>query len=521
MANNPQEGGEKTFFNKKKKLKKTLAPMRSLNLVWADYKWPLFFLLSLGLMGLKFPPGYLLVFVILIKTFRLNRYQFVIMLTLLAGGYGFIGTDVTYVKFEDIALLAGVTGLLIFRKPLPVKRVTWMFAAYAMVLFGIMLLSDESLGIQFRIMRPFLMFAYFIIPIMCFSGKEFDSEKFYRALLTFLVIISCMYVVDVFIFGGDVLIPDTYNWGRRSYFWALQINPGSFPRKFPTGLLILFMCLYPLCRLYKLKIWQYAVIILAVIVTKTASFYLALIIVFICLQRTGRMRLMICGASVLLICGLYSIDSEPTLDTEWESTFRVRSAVRQFESMTSIEDEEDLAVIGTGRMGQAIPKIELVYSLDKQWTGLGFLHPDLTTNPRYIVFNPFSKDPDHDYEVASAIEVFPLSTFVRGGYILVIINLAFYLLIYLMIRKWRNSMLYLSTALSCYIFGVGGISSWGDQYSLFMMGLAFAVSWLSERDTYEAAENEKRLTRDSGKSEKFITTESRNDIDDTYSAERT
>lgn len=489
--------------------------MRNLNLDWSDFKWPLLYLLSLGLMGLKFPPGYLLVFVILLKTFRNDRYQFVVMLTILAGNYGFIDKTVTYVKLEDIALVAGVLGLLIFKKPRPIKRIAWLFAGYALVLFGLMMLSDESLGIQFRIMRPFLMFVYFIIPIMCFSGKEFVAEKFYRSLLAFLVIISCMYLVDVFVLGGDVLLPSTFNWGRRSYFWALEINPLSFPRKFPTGLLILFLCLYPLCRLYRLKRWQYAVIVLAVIVTKTASFFIALIIIFVWLQRNNRQRLLICAGAAVMVCGLYAVDSEPNASNEYESTFRVRSTIRQFEAMSSMEDEEDLAALGTGRMGQAIPKIELVYDLDRQWTGLGFLHPDLTTNPRYIVFNPFSKGEETNYEVASSIEIFPLSTFVRAGYIGVIINFAFYLLIYLIIRKWRNSMLYLSTALGCYIFGVGGISSWGDQYSLFIMGLAFAVAWLSERDTYEVSHKD-RHGGHPDKSGKFITTKSGYDIDHSY-----
>ena len=32
-----------------------------LNLTWADYRWPLLFLLSMSMMGLRFPLGYLLV----------------------------------------------------------------------------------------------------------------------------------------------------------------------------------------------------------------------------------------------------------------------------------------------------------------------------------------------------------------------------------------------------------------------------------------------------------------------------
>ena len=84
---------------------------RPLRLAGHEYLWPLFFLLSMSMMGLRFPLGYLLVPIILISTFRRDRYDFLIMLTLFFGGFGLIGEGTMPVKPWDIAFVVSIIGL--------------------------------------------------------------------------------------------------------------------------------------------------------------------------------------------------------------------------------------------------------------------------------------------------------------------------------------------------------------------------------------------------------------------------
>ena len=58
-----------------------------LQLAGAEWRWPLLFMLSLVMIGLHFPLGYLGVLVILINRFRNDKYDFMIMFTLMIGGY--------------------------------------------------------------------------------------------------------------------------------------------------------------------------------------------------------------------------------------------------------------------------------------------------------------------------------------------------------------------------------------------------------------------------------------------------
>lgn len=86
---------------------------------------------------------------------------------------------------------------------------------------------------------------------------------------------------------------------------------------------------------------------------------------------------------------LYCVDSFLPYNGELkQSTLRIKSSIDQFFILENMQDEEDLAELGTGRMAQIIPKMDLLFELNKEWTGFGFLHPEKTTMSKYIIYNP-------------------------------------------------------------------------------------------------------------------------------------
>ena len=133
---------------------------RPLRLAGRDYLWPLIFLLSMSLMGLRFPLGYLLVPIILIKRFREDRYDFLIMLTLFFGGFGLIGEGTLPIKPWDIAFIVSVIGLVIMRKNALMKKTIMLILAYAAALIFIATFSEERMMVQIRTIRGYLFFIY-------------------------------------------------------------------------------------------------------------------------------------------------------------------------------------------------------------------------------------------------------------------------------------------------------------------------------------------------------------------------
>lgn len=465
-----------------------------IDLNWENCRFPLFYMLSLALMGLQFPPGYLLVFALLIHAFRTDRYQFVLMLALFAGGYGFINSDITYIKLEDLVLLGGIISLFLYRIHGKLRVITLFYILYCLIIIGLSLTSEESFIIQFRLMRHFFLFIFFIFPVMCFSGQEFDMDRLFREAIKFAFLLSCLYVIDVMIFNGRILIPNTYFEAPDSRFWRPDIHllSFSFPRKNCAGLVLAVLSIYPLARFYTLKKWQLLTMVLAVFLTKTFLFIGAVFISFAVFQPNRKLciKLLIGLAAVLTI--LYIIDPEKAPGAD-ESPLRIRSSIDQFTALNKMEDEEDLAAFASGRMAQAIPKLQLMYDYGKEWTGIGFIHPTETKLTKYIIDNTLLRDVEKQEEAATAIECFPLNTFLQVGYIGVVVNLLFYLGLYLFIRKWKYSGFYLCTAVCCYLIGLGGVTSWGDRYSLFIMAIALAACWLNYDRTRKKEAESKRI----------------------------
>lgn len=456
---------------------------QALVLKWSDFKWPLLFLLSMSMMGLRFPLGYLLVPVILINRFKKDRYDFLIMLTIFFGGYGLIGEGTLPVKPWDIAFVVSIIGLFVTRKSAIARKAVTALAVYAACLVVLALFSEERMSIQIRTLRNYLFFVYFIVPIMVFAGQKFELKTFFSRLAPYVFIICIFYIIDGLVVNGQIFVPYTFVWGEvehSTFYSPILFGFGTFPRKYPPGLYLFILFAFAMARYYKLSKWQWAVIILALCSCRTFTVISGIFATYIfCMpnvKKIARYAVIACAAFV----ALYFVDSMlPATKDGLESPLRISSSINQFVDLSEVEDEEDLANLGSGRMAQVLPKLELVNELGKQATGLGFLHPQLTTNQKYIIINPLYVDEEKAEEVATGIEIEPVQVYVTIGYIGLIFHSLFFVFTYLFISRLKYSFYYISAVFTAFWFGLGGFANLNGPEGLILCGLAFSIVILS------------------------------------------
>lgn len=436
------------------------------------------------MMGLRFPLGYLLVPAILLNRFKKDRYDFVIMLTIFFGGYGLIGEGTLPVKPWDIAFVVSIIGLFVTRKSAIARKAVTALAVYAACLVVLALFSEERMSIQVRTLRNYLFFVYFIVPIMAFAGQKFELKTFFSRLAPYVLIICAFYIIDGFILNGWILLPNTTIWGSKvsTFYSPVLYGFGSFPRKYPPGLFLFILFAFAMARHYKLSKWQWAVIILALCSCRTFTVISGIFATYIfCMpnvKKIAQYAVIACAAFV----ALYFVDSMlPATNGGLDSPLRISSSIDQFVDLSEVEDEEDLASLGSGRMAQVLPKLELVNELGKQATGLGFLHQQLTTNQKYIIINPLYVDEEKAEEVATGIEIEPLQVYVSIGYIGLIIHVMFFIYLYVLIRRMKHSFYFLSAVFASFWFGLGGFAPLNSHDGLMLCGLAYALVLLSAR----------------------------------------
>lgn len=461
---------------------------RTLELSWSDYKWPLLYLLSMSMVGLWFPLGFILVPFILINRFRNNRYDFVIMLTIFLAGCGFTAEGTFPFKTFDVALALSVILILVHRNHGIVKKTVIAWVAYCACIFFIATFSEETLSIQFRLMRYTFAFSCFIIPVTCFSSREFDIRKFFRCLMPYLVIICIFYILDGLIICGFIFLPRTPVWGMipESYFYSPLIY--GFPditRKYPQGLILIALAIYPLCKYYKLKLWHWIIFAGACAACQTftviSGFFIGIIV---SMAKAKNVWKYIIGV-VALFTAVYYIDGmlpEVANDARNDSFFRVKSSIDQILALSEIQDDADFADLGSGRMAQALPKIELVGSLGREMTGLGFLHPTLTTNPKYIIDNEYYIDSEKSEEGATKlIETEVLQVYVTTGWMGLLVYFAFYIYTFVLVRKFAFARYYLSVLIMAFWFGMGAYGGLTAVDGLLIVSLAYGMTILAQR----------------------------------------
>lgn len=459
-----------------------------LHLEWKDYKWPLFFLLCTSALGLFFPLAYLLLPLILINRFRNDRYDFIIMLTILCGDFGMTSTETFKVNPYYVVYTIAMIGILVFRKTLLMRKIIVAWVIYAVILFIFAFMSEETMKIQFRRLIPYQAVIYFLVPMMVFAGREFDIRIFFRKIMPYCLIICLWYVIDGFIIGGWIMLPKTFISGGRvsTFLHPIIMGPAYMPRKYPPGLFILTLGLFPLVKYYRLSWKQWALVILAFAASRTFTIIAGFVIVSLILQGHLK-KLLKYGIGAIVVFGaLYSIDAAVTGsggDDNMDSKLRIKSSLDQIIGIGSIQDEDDLARLGTGRMAQALPKLELLYDLHREWIGFGFLDEDRTTMTKYIIYNPLYLTSDHFKrdEVATGVEITIIQHLLNIGWIGLGVVILFYSYLCFLVRHQRYRFYFYSVLLCFIIFGVAGFSGLVYTPGLLLIGLSLACVLLDAK----------------------------------------
>lgn len=463
-----------------------------LDLSKGEFRWPLIFMLSAVLLGLKFYPAILAVLAVLLNRWRHDRYDCAIMTFIFLGAFGLNFNQILPgVKTYDLGLLLGLGCMVFLRKPRILKIILVMFAAYAAVLFYIATCSWETMAIQSRILRYYFSFVTLFIPLAIFAGEPFDIRIFFRRLMPYVLLMCVFYIVDAIIFKGDILAPANFRWdGQTSTFLHPQLSPFQLRphRKYPYGLYIMALAVIPTIRCYRLKWWQWGLLALAALVSQTFTFISGLVAAYILFQGSFKRIAKIVGISLGALVVLYFIDTRlPHTDTTTdrdmavESRLRIQSSIDQIFMVFQAVDDEDLAEFGSGRFAQVLPKVDLISYYHKEMVGLGFLHPELTTNDKLIIVNEYYIDYSNNEEVAAEVEIIPVQIYVHAGWLGLTVHFLFFVGLYFVVRRLRWSVYYLCVLFCTAWFGLGGFASLAGFQGQHLVAFALAVVILENR----------------------------------------
>lgn len=458
-----------------------------LNLKWKDYVWPLAFMLSATMVGLNFPPGYLLLLVVMFNRFVKDRYDFIIQLTYFMGGFQLLHMSDLFIPIDKVMFGISVILIMLFRKNAFMKKTCLLLVAYAVGIMVFAMLSEERLSIQYTGILTWLAFVVFILPLAVFSGRDFDFKVFSRKLFPYLFIFCVYYIIDGIILGGHFFMPRDYAalfYGIKNTFVNFSIAPFSFLRVYPQGLYCLILCLYPIARFYRLTKLEWCLIFAALIVTRTFMFLIGIVLTMILLQGSIKHIMKYGCICITFITVLYFIDTKDGYvndEGEAQSALRVRSSVDQFFALSDVQDEEDLSKFGTTRMAQVIPKWQLLYELDRQWIGFGFLSRSNTKMTKYIIENELYSNPEDAEEVATGVEIVPIQIILTVGFLGLIIHILFLIGLWLLVRRLRYSGYFLSVMFTFCVIGLSGLSGMTYFHGLYMSALAYSVVALANR----------------------------------------
>lgn len=447
----------------------------------------LVFMLSLALTGLAFYPALLISLAMMVKSYRSNPYDFSIMALLFAGCYGLMNDAYTPVKPYDICLIAAVVLFFIFKKAPIIRNTLVAIVLYGALLFCLALFSDELLSIQLLTWRRYLTFVFFIIPIVAFRRHEFKFFDFWNRLMPYVLLACIFYIVDAFILCGNILMPGTAAYAQSTFYDPIA-HPLSFHifRKYPPGLFPMILLIYPVAKYYKLKVWQWVLVGLALLASQTFSVIGAFFLTYI-LFRNGVRRLLL--VILIGIAGLgvgYFIDGllpEVKKDEIIESSLRIKSSVDQTLELMDAVDDEDLAKFASGRMAQVLPRVEMVSDEGRQLTGLGFLHKDKNTVKRYEIVNEYYTDISENEEVVAEVEVIPVQIYISVGLIGLIVHCLFLYVLYRFIRRLAYNAYFLSVLFCCIIAGLAGFCGLINIHGLGVAAMAYSAVILANRTT--------------------------------------
>lgn len=444
-----------------------------------DYIAPTVYLVSLSLYGLQFYPAIILTLLMLFQSWKNDRIEFVVRFTLLVGCYGFTDPDRNFgFKPSDVAIILSFIAFLLYRKRGVVWQIAFIIVAYIAVMIIFALLSTESMSIQLLQIRNYSAIIYLFFVLYVWADSRFEIVKLWHTIILYSLIICCFYIIDGFILNGYVMIPNTVMFSNNtSFFYDINWAPFSlhFTRKYPPGLYLLSLAVYPVARYYKLSITQWIIVGLALIACRTMTFIVALAIGYIVSAGFTRRFLKYSFAVLGCFVALFFVDKITG------SHLRIASTVDQFTNFVMPEEQidgeqiEGLVTFGSGRLEQVIPKLYHQAETHCLLTGFGFLHPQKTTAQQFIIDNPLYSDISSSEEVVTGVEVTQIQTVLDMGILGFVIQTAVFILLYFVIRKSSASLYFGSMLVIYFIAGLGGFSGWINYPSLYLIAISLAA----------------------------------------------
>lgn len=446
---------------------------------------PVVFMLSMVAVGLSFYPAWLVVLAMMLKRFRTDRYEALIMLLIALGGYGFRQGP----TMVECLLIFGTSIPLVFllRKTAVARRALVLWGVYAAGCLAFAFVSIESLAMQSMMLMWYLSFIFFLIPLRMFAGMSFSMDDFFNRLYPYVIIYGVFYWIDGLVLNGPVFLPQLQPFMGVHPFYRLYMFPLSMQvsRVYPPGFYLALMLMFPLVRSYRLRWWEAVVLGVALMITKTFSLVTAVMLGFIICQKgfskTSKYIVLVAG----LFTALYAIDlsvSDLTkLATNEGSRLRIASTVNQFLLLDEAQDTEDLAEFGTGRMAQIIPKVEHLYAMGLEWTGFGFLHPSKSDNRVFIIENNLYSDISQSEETVSAVEVIPVQVFLNIGYLGLIWHTLFLAGLIWIARRLPDSKYFWTLMAMFILLGISGFCGMVQVQGQMVVATAFAMVILQDK----------------------------------------
>ena len=464
---------------------KTRYVKEPLKMSTGEWLWPLGLLFTMSVVGLSFYPAVAVLLILLLNRFVKNKYDFLITVIIMAGSTGFISENQLGFKLYDLLLLASAFGLFFVRKNPLTKKMLKLMAVYIlyMVLMGCM--SDETWGIQFLVFRQNISFLVFILPLWLFANRDFDIQYFFRKLIVYFIIIMAFYAIDGYLLSGQIFLPNTSSIHPSTFY-----DPFWFPfstrffRKWPGGMYIILLVAYPISRYYKLSWKQWLIIFVGLFASRTMTIFAAFFLSYFLFQGNFMkvVRYVFIGGIALTI--LYFVDFK------MGGVMRISTTIDQFIALTTAEDDEDFSEFGTGRMAQVIPKYEALVDQGDLALGWGFVHPELSTNPKYQIRNTLYVDIAKADELATATEVSQFNTIIHLGIVGLIVQTLFFIAIWFVLRHLPDAGFYLSSIIMASIMGLGGFTGLNTQWGLIYVGTAIGIVLLESRHRSEPQSTE-------------------------------
>lgn len=451
-----------------------------------DWLWDIIFMLSLAITGLAMPLGNLLVIILLVREYTVNREGFVLKLMLVLGGFAMTKFNTQWgINLTFLTILGSMAAMVVLKKPPVIKKAIIFYALFAL-LTAFICFRYGVLGFrgQIRLLLNYLTFCFFAVPLVCFSGENFDIRRFWQKLFSLSMIMCAFYIIDGFVLRGWFLVPCSwidFNDSVSTLFHPIIHGPGgSIVRKYQPGLYLLLLLAYPMAREYKLRWWQWLLILGAFGACRSIAFIVSFFIGLVIAQGKGKKYIFYTLGVIVFFALLYVVDDSMGYSETGGSTMRIASSVNQFADLSVAEDDEDLADMGTGRMGQALPALEYLYDEGRQWTGFGFV-PVETEHPYLIVYNEFAEDIDFRYRSVTNVEISLVQQLLTMGYLGIIVWTAFIAAIWMLIRRMKYAGMFMNVTITMYITGFSMIDLWLSVQGNLLGAVAFAAVLLANR----------------------------------------